>query len=327
MSRWISFVLRLYYDLLRLYPRGFRDEFADEMCVVFSEALTEAADRGVDAVFALVLREVCDLPKSILSACLRERGELTMQPPIETEKRMGWLQVLIGILPLILLGPLQAMMPYASQDFRAWLNIGSDQVMIGFLLLMAVGTTAGLIQRFPRWSYPYLIALAMFLLVNVVARITLLLPQERFLVGSHLVMLFVFFVILTAIVVLIARSLKPFHRLYQSIRQDWTQLSFGLLSYVAFATGFNGGDHPPPFGMSVLLPSTIVVIGALAHLLSVNRWQRILSLLIALTLLPIVIPSGAEEVPAWSALLFLLAVVFLPALFEHLPRDKTSAAA
>jgi hypothetical protein len=189
---------------------------------------------------------------------------------------------------------------------------------------MVVGTLAGLIQRFPRWSYPYLITLALFLLVNGVARITLLFPPERLLVGSHLVILFVFFVVLTAIVVLIARSLKHFHYLYQSIRQDWTRLSFGLFAYVAFTTGFYGGDHPPPFGISVLLPSTIVVFGALAHLLSVNRPQRILSLFLALALVSIVIPS-TEEVPSWSALLFLLAVVFLPALFELLPRNEKIA--
>ena len=247
-----------------------------------------------------------------------------MQPSIETEKRMNWSQVLIGILPFVLLGPLQAIVPYASQEFRAWFDIGNDRVMVEFLLLMAIGAVAGLLQQFPRWSYPYLVTLAMFLLVNVVARITMLIPQERLAVGSHLVMLFVFFVVLTAMMVLIARWLKLFHYLYQSIRQDWTRLSFGLFSYVAFATGFYGGDHPPPFGLSVLLPSTIVMFGALAHLLSVNRRQRILSLVLALAFLSIALPS-AEEISTWVVFLFLLGVVFLPALFELLPHEPTSA--
>lgn len=319
-----SLLIRLYGWLLRCYPHTFHDEFADEMGTVFAEALAEAKKYGGCAVSALVLHEVCDLPKSILSAYLRERGELTMHSSTEIEKHMGWLQILVGILPFVLLGPLPATIPYASQDYRAWFNIGNDQVMLEFLLLMLVGTIAGLIQRFPRWSYPYFITLALFLLVNGVARIILLFPPERLLVGSHLVLLFVFFVVLTAMVVLLARWLKLFHHLYQSIRRDWTRLSFGLFSYVAFATGFYGGDHPPPFGISVLLPSTIIVVGALAHLLSVNRRQRILSMLLALALLAIVIP-GAEEVPTWGIFLFLLTVVFLPALFELLPRDKTSA--
>ena len=132
-------------------------------------------------------------------------------------------------------------------------------------------------------------------------------------------MLFAFFVVLATLVVLIARLLKPLQYLYQCIRQDWTLLSFGLFSYVAFAFGFYGGDHPLPFGPGVVLPSLIVVLGALMHLLSTNRRDRILALLFSLALLP---AAGRLEEGWWYALLFLSAVVFMPALLKLLPREK-----
>jgi hypothetical protein len=315
----IRLAARLYAALLRLYPRRFRDEFADEMRTVFSQALAEAAKRGMLAVLALVVREARDIPGSIWSANLHARGGLTVAPLSETEKRMGWLGVLIGILPFVLLGPLQAIMPYAPSVVRAAFDIGRDQVMIEFWLLMGVGTLMGRVWQFPRWSYPYLTMFVFVLLANGVARITVLLPQERFLAGFYIPLLFGFFVILTALIVLVARLLTPLHLLYQSVRQDWTRLSFGLFCYIAFATGFYGGDHPPPFGISVLLPTVIVVLGALLHLLSSTRRQRILALFLPPVLLPL---TSHLEADWWFAVLFMISIISLPLLFDILRRDE-----
>ncbi len=247
-----------------------------------------------------------------------------MKPPIEFEKRMLWFEAMLGLVPFVMLGPIQAMVPYAPYSLRSSINMGNDQTMFEFWLLMGAGTLIGLVRQFPRWSYPYVVMFAFVPLVNGIARITVLLPLERFRPEFHLPLLFVFFAVLSFIVRLTARLLKPLHYLYQSVRQDWTRLSFGLFSYVAFAVGFYGGDHPPPFGISVLLPSTIVVFGALAYLLNINQRQRILSLLLALALLAIALP-GAEDLPAWGAFLFLLAIVFLPALLALSSRNKKVA--
>lgn len=326
----MKFVIRLYTILLRLYPRSFREEFAEEMYLVFLEAIKEADEQGGRAILTLVLREVRDLPSSILFANWQARKGFIMQSPVEIEKRMNALGILAGILPFILLGPLQAIMPYAPRDFRESVGVGSDRVMIGFLFVTAVGTIIGSIQRFPRWSYPYLVTFVFILFANGIARLTLLLPQERiaiqedFLLGARLAMLLALLFVLAGIVVLVARLLKPLRYLYQGIRQDWTLLSFGLFSYVAFVFGLFGGDHPPPFGISVLLPTLIIVFGALLHLLSANRRQRILALLLSLVLLVTVGGIGEDS---WLALLFLIAVVFLPALLELLPSDKKIATA
>lgn len=62
----IRIVVHGYTLLLRLYPRRFRDEFADEMQAVFTEAMTEAAARG--RLGAFILRELRDAPQSIARA-------------------------------------------------------------------------------------------------------------------------------------------------------------------------------------------------------------------------------------------------------------------
>lgn len=56
---------KLYSQMLRLYPRPFRDEFAPEMAAVFSEALDEAKRRGRLAVTRLWLREISSIGNAI----------------------------------------------------------------------------------------------------------------------------------------------------------------------------------------------------------------------------------------------------------------------
>lgn len=58
-----------YAALIRLYPKRFRDEFAEEMQAVFATAVTEAARSGIKSLLVLCLRELWDLP----AALLRER--------------------------------------------------------------------------------------------------------------------------------------------------------------------------------------------------------------------------------------------------------------
>jgi hypothetical protein len=57
--------LALYRWLLRLYPRAFREEFADEMCAVFTEAACEAVSHGGVSFARLCWREMSGLLSSI----------------------------------------------------------------------------------------------------------------------------------------------------------------------------------------------------------------------------------------------------------------------
>lgn len=58
--------LRLYATALRLYPRTFREAFADEMLAVFAEAFTEASGQGMLPAGLVCLNELLDLPLNLL---------------------------------------------------------------------------------------------------------------------------------------------------------------------------------------------------------------------------------------------------------------------
>ncbi len=82
---------RLYACLLALLPPRFCDQFADEMLAVFAQALEEARQRGERAVWALMLRELLDLP----SLALRERRlERSLPPylPAQASQPRQWLR-------------------------------------------------------------------------------------------------------------------------------------------------------------------------------------------------------------------------------------------
>jgi hypothetical protein len=56
----------LYAAMLRLYPRDFREAFAQDMRLDFQEALADASSRGVWAALGVCLRELGDYPASVL---------------------------------------------------------------------------------------------------------------------------------------------------------------------------------------------------------------------------------------------------------------------
>jgi hypothetical protein len=79
MSHNAARLARLYGWLLRLYPRAFRAEFADEMLDVFRQAVQDAARIGAAPAAMVLLRELADFPFNLLLEHLRERGK-TMRP-------------------------------------------------------------------------------------------------------------------------------------------------------------------------------------------------------------------------------------------------------
>jgi hypothetical protein len=66
MSHTVAAVSRVYSWLLKLYPRSFRADFADEMRVVFAQAFQDTARQGKRAVLAMCFWEFVDLPVNLL---------------------------------------------------------------------------------------------------------------------------------------------------------------------------------------------------------------------------------------------------------------------
>jgi hypothetical protein len=66
VSRLAPLIIVLYTQILRLYPRQFCAEFGSEMQAVFALAVKQAEKQGVSSVTAVWLRELRDLPMSII---------------------------------------------------------------------------------------------------------------------------------------------------------------------------------------------------------------------------------------------------------------------
>lgn len=149
----ISVLSLLYSQLLRLYPRHFREQFADEMQGVFEQVLNDSG--AVPIMFWLVvIREFGVLPASLLREHWREWTRATggLASLTEDERPSPWPEALFTALPFGLL-----LITYV--------------VRLGpFTVLLVIGLTilALLIawrKNWPRWSAGWL-ALMLFVLVS-----------------------------------------------------------------------------------------------------------------------------------------------------------------
>ena len=240
----------------------------------------------------------------------------------------SWLGTLVGALPFLLFGPTTVLLayPYSYPRYVALVNI--------YPLVMLIGLAAGWRARWPRWSFPYL-CVSLLLCDHWIAQSVGQLVQsgvphvfgleQEWTVFGQFVQSLAFYVLVPAAVLILMRTLGWLRPLYLRIRQDWTQLSFGLSVVSALMLSGVDYDEDPQLTLAVILPGVIVLSSAVAHLRSSNKIQRVLSLLLGLIV--------AVTVSIWRHWyyvlygMFLAGIVFLPALLEALrPQSKTMPA-
>jgi hypothetical protein len=80
-KRLIRLSTRLYAAMVRLYPKGYRQEFGEEMVYVFSESLEETyLEEGIAGIIYLWTRVVFDTSKTLLAQHLEaQKGVTTMK--------------------------------------------------------------------------------------------------------------------------------------------------------------------------------------------------------------------------------------------------------
>ena len=96
-----------------------------------------------------------------------------------------------------------------------------------------------------------------------------------------------------------------------------------MVVFLALGTSIYIGDHLPPFGPAVWLPSVVVFFGAIAYLLCRNRLMRIIVLIatIGISFLgKFVLPT--DDPWAIPPILLLLSLILSPALVELFPRHN-----
>ena len=249
-------LLRLYRGLLVLYPHTYRVQFEEELLDVFEQSILGCSSRL--QMIRQALKELLDFPGVLLRVHLRWRST-NMQTglfPLSRDKT-PWGTALLSLLPFIIVGPVSLINLYLPALGLELKPLSFSLVMVVDFLLMSAGFILGLVKKFPRWSYPYVILW--------VALITVLItwpanPQSP--IKNGLLVL-----IATALLFLLATfRLAVFRPFYQNIRQDWTLLSYGLFAFSILVFSSTDKDEAPLLTFLVLLPSLITIAGALVHL-------------------------------------------------------------
>jgi hypothetical protein len=169
---------------------------------------------------------------------------------------------------------------------------------LGMFVFPVILLGAGWVQGFPRWSYPcggfvLLFSSYMMHVATPGLRIFNYTFGRNDLWGWRA---WVPFLIVTAIVLLITRSLRPLSNLFTHIWDDWTLLTFGMFGCMPLliGLGFDEVDRLYSFYFMVIL--TLLMSGtAMVYLRGARLWHRALALLVG-TVLTIAIVAIAPTI-------------------------------
>ena len=336
----IPFLTYLYSKLLLLYPVRFRDEFAGEMEVVFRDSVSEAVEDGILSLAIVCLRELVNLPASLVRERWYEfqRKEMNMvtngnvAPASSMDDGADVWGTLIGVLPFLLFGVAgmlvrtEFLFPYPYY----YLNYAYSDLILYVIAL--IGLFFGLIKDVPHWTYSYL-GWSMFLAWSWMGRSV---DGFRYPPFTHDQPLgwwsWLPILILIGLVLLLTRSLGPLRQLVRDVWQDWTRLSLSMYAFVgwlAIVAGYNENHHPYLFAF--MAASTLAISGSVwAFLRSRKAGKKTLALLSGCVAAYIIVrisdaswelgPWYVEVYGAISIIAFLSLIMFWPVLIGFVRR-------
>ena len=263
MNDLLRHITTLYSKFLQFYPRGFQEEFAEEMQVVFRDSLNEALYEGMLSSLFFCLKEFGELPFHILHELWHElkkkekimdSNEKTKSKSVINEQASHW-DALIGTLPFMLFG-LASMMGKLIIPF---LGIYAGLV---FYVIVLLGLLTGLIKGVPRWTYSYLgwsLVFALWWSSMGTSGLKIFGFQINYWTWQTWPPLLA----AISIALLWTRSLHPLRQLVRGIWQDWTLLSLAMYSFVGFVMLLYD---------EVRSPYTIAFMAASTLLISASVW-------------------------------------------------------
>ena len=241
----------------------------------------------------------------------------TQLSTLEIDERPGrWTEVLAGIWPFLIWGPGAVILAYLPVPIRRYW--GAIPGIIVFALPILIGMGIGWIKKFPRWSYPYVgLVLGSLAALGLNPLFSLIFPRGSVWPAWAILIVLGYSILVCRLLLLAARRWHPLQPLYQGIRQDWTQLSFGLFPLAAVLFGGIDHEEDPTLTIYVIAPTIILALGALLYLRSRTKAQRILALLFSL-LLAVAVRLVGGKFFYGSFGMIAAAVIFIPALLELL---------
>ena len=332
--------IRFHATVLRLYPPDFRDQFGEEIQAVLLEALEEAAKLGIWAMMVITLRELYDLPRTLIGLY----GSGNRREPMETHIDENWKthngkpkhidstqdgrssrpETLMGILPFLVFGSLIALGDLASSYKMYWVSIGFIGVFLAYGLFFVFFIGLAWAKDFPRWSFSY---------VGYAPVMSLLLMGFR--ISPHRIIGWWALIPISAvalIAILLPRLRRPLTHLVRKVWKDWTLLSFAIYSLLPIPMwmAFDESEYEAPF---LILITFLLAIGAITYLRNTDVLRRMGALMISTVLSGMVLTVGTtfywdgkyepwmSEPGQWYAILFngaagimLLGILFAPAL-------------
>jgi hypothetical protein len=288
----LRFLHGLYGLLLRLYPKQYRDEYGEELQIVFDSSMEDSGKMGNSELAITVLKEFASLPGAILYQHLRERRKANMIGKFDSYfdfSHGSWKELLTALLPFFVAG---AGIPVIEYLIRLKVIPVSGLLGSGILLalfgLFIIFLIVGMLKDMPRWSLPYFgFVLSLF---SVFLFSFLFGTPIYFLFGNYrdasLLMDILWdgiswYGLLPAIALLAAKSRTS--PALQRFRNDWTLLCFLLYSAAPFSLLLTFDEYvgEEPY---TLLTFLVLAGGAWLYLRSKSEWKRFGLLFGALTL-------------------------------------------
>ena len=305
MKPMIWFIVWAYSRLLGLYPRRFRDEFAEEMQVVFRDSLDGAIRDGILPLAILCVKELGGLPFNVLREFWHEcQGkELVMLNENTSGSPATTGQVTMGTLPFFMLGIIMIMFELPATVMEPeWFNTVAGTLLWMWLLLPAIGFGIGWVQGFPRWSYPYVgMALVMAFYIQNAST-----PGLNFfgipIFGRELWGWRAWIPPAAAFVIALAvsRSFKPFIRFFTNLWNDWTIPSYLMLGVLPLLVMIVFDEIDQLYTLYFMITFAVLFVGmVILYLRSQTTAQR--ALILTLGIVVIVFSAGLGSNSYWLA--------------------------
>jgi len=307
----MQFIRNFHRFLLNLYPKMYREEYGDEMQMVFNLSLEDAAKQGRLEFAGTLLREFLNLPEAILYEHLRERrgSKMTGRSASHFDFEPGSRnEILAALLPFLLLSLFSLTLGLIRRvvELPNWLEGGIAILMLSSFAGVFI---VGFINALPRWFMPYLgfpLSILNLLIFNSLMNpewrgFPGLMQAPRFirefvsqgLLWSGLILLIILLIVVPALI----GKFRPF---YRRLRGDWTLLAFIIYGTIPFSIVLTFDDYQNEEIYKILSFVTLA-IGGWFYLRNRSPWKRFWSLFTgsALSMLVAAIGKGILYAGPW----------------------------
>jgi hypothetical protein len=261
MTLLMASLIYIYSKLLLFYPRRFKDEFTEELLVVFMDSVNEAITEGTLPFLLVCLKEFGGLPFNILREFWHEfgrketimvtNGKMELTSTTRSGKASHW-EAFLSALPFAVFG----VVCMIGKIRVPWIGI---YVSLTFYFFVLLGFLIGLVKAFPRWAYSYLgwsLVYAWWwtsMFTNGLKIFGYSMGNEAWGWRAW----YPFFITL-GIAILLTRSIRPLRELVLGIWQDWTLLSLAMYSLVGFMMLLYD-EVRAPYTIAFMTASTLVI--------------------------------------------------------------------